>query len=360
MLDPEQNYAYSDHYLEVAYDLSKVLFITTANYLEPVPPALLDRLEVIEFAGYIEEEKLSVARQFLVPRQLEAHGLTDARVRFENDALRAIIGEYTYEAGVRNLEREIANICRKIARRVAEHKPYPHRIRADMLHHYLGPPQISRTFREEADAIGVATGVAWTEAGGDIMLVEAALMSGKGDLQLTGHLGEIMRESGQAALSFARSRAETLGVNPELFDETDIHIHIPEGAIPKDGPSAGVTIAVALISALTRRPVRRDVAMTGEITLRGRVLPVGGIKEKVLAAHRAGISTFILPAKNDKDLSEIPRRVLREVNVVRVSHIDEVLEKVLLAPVAAPSDEAKPGQETQAQDEPQEADVTDG
>ncbi len=350
VLDPEQNYAYSDHYLEVAYDLSKVLFITTANYLEPVPPALLDRLEVIEFAGYIEEEKMSVARQFLVPRQLEAHGLTDARVRFENDALRTIISEYTYEAGVRNLEREIANICRKIARRVAECKPYPHRIRADMLHHYLGPPQISRTFREETDAIGVATGVAWTEAGGDIMLVEAALMSGKGDLQLTGHLGEIMRESGQAALSFARSRAETLGINPELFDETDIHIHIPEGAIPKDGPSAGVTMAVALISALSRRPVRRDVAMTGEITLRGRVLPVGGIKEKVLAAHRAGISTFILPAKNDKDLSEIPRRVLREVNIVRVSHIDEVLEKVLLAPAATPGDIEKTGQESLAQD----------
>ena len=350
VLDPEQNYAYSDHYLEVAYDLSKVLFITTANYLEPVPPALLDRLEVIEFAGYIEEEKMSVARQFLVPRQLAAHGLTDARVRFENDALRTIISEYTYEAGVRNLEREIANVCRKIARRVAEHKPYPHRIRADMLHHYLGPPQISRTFREEADAIGVATGVAWTEAGGDIMLVEAALMSGKGDLQLTGHLGEIMRESGQAALSFARSRAETLGINPELFDETDIHIHIPEGAIPKDGPSAGVTMAVALISALSRRPVRRDVAMTGEITLRGRVLPVGGIKEKVLAAHRAGISTFILPAKNDKDLSEIPRRVLREINIVCVNHIDEVLEKVLLAPAAVAGDVEKTGKESPAQD----------
>ncbi len=335
VLDPEQNSAYSDHYLEVPYDLSQVLFVTTANYLDPLPPALLDRLEIIEFSGYTEEEKLAIAHRFLIPRQLEAHGLREIGVRFDENALKAIIREYTYEAGVRNLDREIANVCRKIARRAAEGRRHSRRVRAESLHRYLGPPRYTHLRVEEQDQIGVATGVAWTEAGGDIMVVEAALMPGKGDLQLTGHLGEVMRESGQAALTYARSQAEALGISPEVFDETDIHIHVPEGAIPKDGPSAGVTMAVALISALTRRPVRRLAAMTGEITLRGRVLPVGGIKEKMLAAHRVGLTLFVLPAKNERDLAEVPRRVLRDLDVVLADRIETVLDRVLLPPVEA-------------------------
>ncbi len=332
VLDPEQNYAYSDHYLEVPYDLSKVMFITTANYLD-VPPALLDRLEVIEFSGYTEEDKLAIARRFLLPRQLEAHGLDEVGVHLDDSVLRAIIRDYTYEAGVRNLEREIANICRKIARRVAEGKRFSRRVRADSLHRYLGPPRYTHIHALEKDEIGVATGVAWTEAGGDIMVVEAALMPGKGDLQLTGHLGEVMRESGQAALTYARSQAGRLGIRSQLFEEMDIHVHVPEGAIPKDGPSAGVTMAVALISALTGRPIRRDAAMTGEITLRGRVLPVGGVREKMLAAHRAGLSLFFLPARNEKDLEDMPKRVLRDLEVVLVDNIGTILEKVLLPPV---------------------------
>ena len=341
VLDPEQNHAYSDHYLEVPYDLSKVLFVTTANYLEPVPPALLDRLEVIEFSGYTEEDKLAIARRFLVPRQLEAHGLGDVGVHFEEEALKAMIRDYTFEAGVRNLDREIANVCRKVARRVAENKRYSRRIRAASLHRYLGTPRYTHTLAEEKDEVGVATGVAWTEAGGDIMVIEAVLMPGKGDLQLTGQLGEVMRESGQAALSYARSQAHALGIDAGVFDETDIHIHIPEGAIPKDGPSAGVTMAVALISALSRRPVRREAAMTGEITLRGRILPVGGVKEKILAAHRAGLSLFLLPAKNEKDLEDIPRRVLRDLRVILADHISVVLNHVLLPAGGTGEDNAR-------------------
>jgi ATP-dependent Lon protease len=333
VLDPEQNSAYSDHYLEVPYDLSSVMFVTTANFLDPLPPALLDRLEVIEFSGYTEEEKLKIARQFLVPKQLEAHGLDTLGVRFDDSAIRGIIRDYTYEAGVRNLDREIATVCRKIARRVAEQKKYPMRVRSIKLHQYLGPVRYTHMLAEESDQIGVATGAAWTEAGGDIMVVESALMPGKGELQLTGQLGEVMRESAQAALTVIRSRAEALDIDPERFEETDIHIHLPEGAIPKDGPSAGVTMAVALASAFTRRSVRRDVAMTGEITLRGRVLPVGGVKEKILAAHRVGIRTFMLPAKNENDLEEMPRRILKEVNVIFVEHIDQMLEQVLLPAV---------------------------
>ena len=336
VLDPEQNYAYSDHYLEVPYDLSKVMFITTANYLDPLPPALLDRLELIEFNGYTEEDKVRIAHQFLIPQQLEAHGLLEKGVRFEDSALKEIVREYTFEAGVRNLDRELANICRKIARRVAEEKPYPRRVRGDLLHRYLGPPRYLATRVEDSDQVGVVTGVAWTEAGGDILVVEVALMPGKGELQLTGQLGEVMRELAQAALSYARSQAEALGIDPEVFEETDMHIHIPEGAIPKDGPSAGVTMAVALISALTRRPVRREVAMTGEITLRGRILPVGGVKEKLLAAHRAGLSRFFMPAKNEKDLEDIPRRVTREIKLELVDQVDAVLEAVLMDPIGPP------------------------
>jgi ATP-dependent Lon protease len=329
-LDPEQNHAYSDHYLDVHYDLSKVMFITTANYLDPIPPALLDRMEVIEFPGYIEEEKLSIARQFLIPRQLEQHGLTEPGVRFDDGAIRMICREYTYEAGVRNLDREIAKICRKLARRLAENKTVPRRITADSLNKYLGPPPFLPTLAEEQDEIGVATGLAWTEGGGDMMAIEVTLMPGKGNLQLTGQLGDVMQESAQAALSFTRSRAGQLGIDPDEFDRLDIHVHLPEGAIPKDGPSAGITLATALISALTQRKVRRDVAMTGEITLRGRVLPVGGVREKILTAHRNGIKNVLLPRRNEKDLVEISKHTLRDLNIVLVSHMDEVLEQALL------------------------------
>ncbi len=333
VLDPEQNHAFSDHYLDVPYDLSKVMFITTANYLDPIPPALLDRMEVIELPGYIEEEKLAIARGFLVPRQLEENGLHDTGLRFTDGAIRGIIRQYTLEAGVRNLEREIGNICRKIARCVAEgHRP-PRLVTRQSLHHYLGAPRFLDQDAENQPQVGIATGVSWTEAGGDLLSIEVSLMEGKGHLSLTGQLGEVMQESAQAALSYARARARELGVQPKVFETTDIHIHVPSGAIPKDGPSAGITISTALISALTRRPVRPDVAMTGEITLRGRVLPVGGLKEKILAAHRAGIKVFILPSKNRKDMEEIPRKALRDLQFIYVSNMDEVLPVALEAPV---------------------------
>ena len=325
VLDPEQNYAFSDHYLDVPYDLSRVMFITTANMLDTVPPALRDRMEVIYFPGYIEEEKLAIARQFLVPRQIEENGLKAHGLDFSDAALRTIIREYTYEAGVRNLERAIAQICRKVARRVAENKRAPHHIMPASLHKFLGPPEFSFGLAEEKDQVGVATGIAVTEAGGDLLSIEVTLMAGKGTLLLTGQLGEVMQESAQAALSYARSHAKELGVGDVDFDKVDIHIHVPEGATPKDGPSAGITMATALISALSRRPVHRDVGMTGEITLRGRVLPVGGIKERVLAAHRAGLKTVVIPKKNQKDLVEIPPRVKRDLNLILVESMDEVL-----------------------------------
>ena len=331
VLDPEQNHAFSDHYLDVSYDLSKVMFITTANILDPVPPALRDRMEVIEFPGYIEEEKLEIARRFLVPRQLTENGLdNNTKLRFSDEALRLMIREYTYEAGVRNLEREIANICRKVARRVADDKQAPHRITAQSLVKYLGPPQFTYGLAEKEDEIGVAMGIAWTEAGGDIMPVEVTLMEGKGCLMLTGQLGEVMQESAQAALSYTRSRATELGIGGLDFDKLDIHIHVPEGAIPKDGPSAGITMATALVSALASRPVRHDVGMTGEITLRGRVLPIGGFKEKVLSAHRAGLKTIILPKRNKKDMIEIPNKVKRDLEFIFVERMEEVLEMALL------------------------------
>ena len=330
VLDPEQNAQYSDHYLEVDYDLSKVFFITTANYLDPIPPALLDRMEVIEFPGYIEEEKLSIAKQFLIPRQLEQHGLNGRGLRFEDDALRLMCREYTYEAGVRNLEREIAQVCRKLARRVAEGRPIVKRITPQSLYKYLGPPLYIPPLAEEEDEIGVATGLAWTEAGGDIMAIEVTLMPGKGLLLLTGQLGEVMQESAQAALSYTRSQAGKFAIDPDEFDRVDIHVHLPEGAIPKDGPSAGITLATALISAFTQRKVRRDVAMTGEITLRGRVLPVGGVREKILAARRAGVTNVLLPRRNEKDLADIPKRTMRGLNIMLVDRMDEVLEQALL------------------------------
>jgi ATP-dependent Lon protease len=329
VLDPEQNHAFSDHYIEIPYDLSKVLFITTANILDPVPPALQDRLEVIEFPGYIEQEKIAIAQRFLIPRQLEEHGLHGDQLHLTRDALRMLIREYTYEAGVRNLERAIGTVCRKTARNVAEGKRYARRIGSNNLLRYLGPPRYTYGLKEESDQIGVATGVAWTESGGDLLPVEVSLMEGKGGLTLTGQLGEVMQESAQAAFSYIRSRALELGLEPAVFERLDIHIHVPEGAIPKDGPSAGVTMATALASALTARPVRRDVAMTGEITLRGRVLAVGGLKEKVLAAHRAGITDLLLPQRNQKDLVDVPKRVRRKLNVVLVQTMDEVLAQAL-------------------------------
>ncbi len=332
VLDPEQNHAFSDHYLDVDYDLSKVMFITTANILDPIPPALQDRMEVIEFPGYIEEEKLEIAKRFLIPRQMEEHGLKG--IRFSDLVLRRIIREYTYEAGVRNLEREIANICRKIARSIAEGKKAPRQISSQSLLKYLGPPQYSYGVIEEKDEVGVATGIAWTAGGGDTMAVEVTLMDGKGNLILTGQLGDVMQESAQAALSYTRSHAIDLGIKKKDFDKLDIHVHVPEGAIPKDGPSAGITIATALISALSKRPVHREVGMTGEITLRGRILPIGGFKEKVLAAHRAGLKTVLLPKKNEKDMQEIPRKVKRDLKFIFVERMDEVVPIALMQPPA--------------------------
>jgi ATP-dependent Lon protease len=332
VLDPEQNHAFSDHYLDVDYDLSKVLFITTANYLDPVPPALEDRMEVIEFPGYVEEEKVEIAKRFLIPRQREEHGLKG--LRFSDQALRKMIREYSYEAGVRNLERAIATICRKVARTRAERRRAPHLITPQSLAKYLGPPQYSYGIMEESDEVGLATGIAWTAAGGDTMSVEVTLMEGKGNLILTGQLGEVMQESAQAALSYTRSHAAALGIKKNQFDKMDIHIHVPEGAIPKDGPSAGVTIATALVSALSSRPVHREVGMTGEITLRGRVLGIGGLKEKVLAAHRAGLKKVLLPKKNEKDLQDIPRKVRKDLEFIFVERMDEVLPIALMPPRA--------------------------
>nr|MBN1230215.1 endopeptidase La [Anaerolineae bacterium] len=333
VLDPEQNYAFSDHYLEVDYDLSKVMFVTTANYTDPIPPALKDRLEIIDFPGYTEEEKLEIARQFLIPRELEAHGIADISLGFEKKALKAIIREYTYEAGVRNFEREIANICRKIARRVVEGSPYARRITASSIHKYLGPPRVPPPLVGDRPDVGIAYGIAWTEVGGDVLPVEVSIMAGKGTLTMTGQLGDVMQESAQAALSYLRSRADEYDVEPNVFEETDIHVHLPEGSIPKDGPSAGVTLVTALVSAFTNRPVRHDIVMTGEITLRGRVLPVGGVKEKILAAHRVNILNMIIPQENRKDLDELPEDIKSTLNITLVEHMADILDIVLLNPL---------------------------
>ncbi len=328
VLDPEQNYAFSDHYLDVPYDLSKVMFITTANIIDPVPPALRDRMEVIEFPGYIEEEKIAIAKQFLIPRQKEEHGLGETP-RFLDESLKSLIREYTYEAGVRNLDREIANIARKVARMVAEGKRAPTQITRESLFKYLGPTRFTYGVAEERDEIGVATGVSVSEAGGDTMAIEVTLMRGKGGLMLTGQLGDVMQESAQAALSYSRTNARQLGLKVN-FDRLDIHVHVPEGAVPKDGPSAGITIATALISALSHCAVRKDVAMTGEITLRGRILPIGGLREKVLAAHRAGLKKMLIPKKNRKDLVDVPKKVQREMEFVFVERMDQVLPVALM------------------------------
>jgi ATP-dependent Lon protease len=335
-LDPEQNFAFSDHYLNVPFDLSKVMFITTANILDPIPPALKDRMEVLNLAGYTSEEKLKISRQFLMPRQLEENGITSNDVVISDEAMMRIISQYTKEAGVRNLEREIASICRKVARKIAEEEKGPFHITSLNLHKYLGPPKFLPEEELEVNEIGVATGLAWTSVGGEILHVETTNMKGKGNLTLTGHLGDVMKESAQAALSYARSKSKEFNLDPDFYEKLDVHVHVPAGAIPKDGPSAGVTMATSLISSLTRIPIRKDIAMTGEITLRGRVLPVGGIKEKTLAALRAKIKTVILPYQNQKDLEEIPPYIRRKVNYVFVKGMDEIL-KMALVPEKAES-----------------------
>jgi ATP-dependent Lon protease len=335
VLDPEQNSAYSDHYLDVNYDLSKVMFITTANTLETIPPALLDRLEVIEFSGYTEQEKLEIAKKFLIPRQIEQHGLTKIGLKYDDKAVSAIIRGYTYEAGVRNLDRELANICRKIARKVAGEQKISKKVTVESLHGFLGPADFLDDKSEEVDQPGIALGLAWTENGGDIMPIEVSLLPGKGSMTMTGQLGEVMQESVQAAMSYTRSIAKKLGIKEAAFEKMDIHLHLPEGAIQKDGPSAGITLATALISAFTGRKLLSHLAMTGEITLRGRVLPVGGIKEKLLAAHRAGVKTVVLPKRNEKDLTEIDKRVLSDLKLIQVGTMDEVID-IALTPAEPP------------------------
>ncbi len=329
VLDPEQNYSFSDHYLEIPFDLSDVMFITTANSTENIPAALLDRMEVIEFPGYIEEEKSEIARRFLLPKQKMENGLGEKDFELDSTALIKIIRDYTFEAGVRNLEREIGRLCRKISRKKSEHKNYPAHITIKNLHTALGPSQYFTFEAEHDDEVGVGTAVAWTENGGEIMPVEILIFEGKGNMQITGQVGEIMQESAQAALSYLKSRAKDFQIDSDLFEKVDIHIHIPEGAIPKDGPSAGVTIATTLVSAFTKRKVHKEIGMTGEITLRGKVLQVGGIREKVLAAHRAGLKKVILPKNNMKDLVDIPQKAIKELTIIPVEHIDEIIKVAL-------------------------------
>jgi ATP-dependent Lon protease len=334
VLDPEQNNTFSDHYLEIPYDLSQVVFIATANQLDPIPGPLRDRMEIIEIGGYTEDEKLGIAQGFLVRKQREFHGLAPEQLEITDAAILKLIREYTREAGVRNLERELASLCRKIARKVAaaadqSEESLSYVIDADDLTAYLGPERFSFGLAEEKDEIGVATGVTWSPTGGDVLSIEVLPVRGKGGFQLTGQLGDVMKESAQAALSYARYRSEQLGIDPNYFEEHNIHVHVPEGAVPKEGPSAGITLTTALISAATGRPVRRDVAMTGEVTLRGKVLPIGGLKEKTLAAHRAGIKTFILPKDNAKDISELPEKVRQDLTLIPVSSMDEVLKIAL-------------------------------
>jgi ATP-dependent Lon protease len=332
VLDPEQNHSFQDHYLEVGYDLSKVLFITTANALYTIPPALLDRMEIIELPGYTEEEKLEIAKNYLLPRQLQTHGLSPEMVPLDDSAILEIIRKYTKEAGVRNLEREIATICRKIAKDVAKNPKefIPFKITISKLEEFLGVPKYRYGVAEEQPQVGIATGLAWTETGGALLQIEAVIMPGKGNLQITGKLGEVMQESVQAAMSYVRSRALQLGLPLDFYRKIDIHIHVPEGAIPKDGPSAGITIATAIISALLKIPVKNTVAMTGEITLRGRILPIGGLKEKLLAAVRGGIKTVLIPKENEKELKEINPKILKDLEVILVENMDEVLKYALL------------------------------
>src|SRR6188474_2019003 len=334
VLDPEQNHTFLDHYLDVEYDLSHVMFICTANVLHTIPQALRDRMEVLQLAGYTELEKIEIAKKFLAPKAIEGTGLTKDNITFADDAIQTVINRYTREAGVRNLERELSSICRKVARKVVvEGTKFAEEINAEKVTQYLGVPRFRNTMAEESNEIGIATGLAWTEVGGEILVTEATLMPGKGVLTLTGKLGDVMQESAQAAMSYVRTKAEEFGLPPDFSRKSDIHVHVPEGAIPKDGPSAGITLATALTSALTKIATRRDVAMTGEITLRGKVLPIGGVKEKVLAAHRAGVTNIILPRDNEKDLADIPKNVMDTLDVHMVSTMDEVLKIALAEPL---------------------------
>ncbi|WP_046498328.1 endopeptidase La [Syntrophomonas zehnderi] len=330
VLDPEQNSTFSDHYLETAFDLSKVMFITTANSVYNIPKPLLDRMEVIELSSYTEEDKVPIALDYLVPKQIKEHGLKPTQISFSEGSIRKIIREYTREAGVRSLERQIASICRKVAREVVKDKDTSVNVTANSINKYLGVERYHYGTAEKESQVGVTTGLAWTETGGDILSIEVALVKGKGKLLLTGKLGDVMKESAQAGLTYVRSKADELGIPFEQLEENDIHIHIPEGAIPKDGPSAGITMATSLASAMSARPVRNDIAMTGEITLRGRVLPIGGLKEKSLAAHRAGINTIIIPAENKKDMDDIPAQIKKKMQFILVDHMDEVLAEALL------------------------------
>jgi ATP-dependent Lon protease len=331
VLDPEQNTTFNDHYLDVDYDLSKVMFITTANNLERIPRPLQDRMEIIRIAGYTELEKLNIAKRYLVPKQREANGLQESNITFPDSAIVALIRHYTKEAGVRNLEREIASVCRKVAVDVVKKGRETHvRVSSKNLVPFLGPPRFRYGKAEAENKIGVATGLAWTDLGGELLATEVQVLPGKGKLTITGRLGEVMQESAHAALSYVRSRAEELGLERDFYQKIDIHIHVPEGAIPKDGPSAGITMATALVSALTRIPIRHDLAMTGEVTLRGYVLPIGGLKEKVLAAHRGGITKVLIPAENEKDIRDIPAVVLKTVEIELVEHMDHVLRKALV------------------------------
>ncbi|HOE16299.1 MAG TPA: endopeptidase La [Syntrophorhabdaceae bacterium] len=331
VLDPEQNWSFSDHYLEVPFDLSKVMFIATANMLDPVPPALKDRMEVLELPGYTEEEKLMIAKQFLIPKERSEHGLNEDLIEFEDEALKVIIRSYTRESGVRNLEREIAAICRSVAKDVAQGKKEKQVITGDSIHGYLGPVKFFAEVAERTKYSGVATGLAWTPTGGDILFIESTKMRGKGNLSLTGQLGDVMKESAQAALSYIRSKANDYRIAEDFFEKNDLHVHVPQGAIPKDGPSAGVTMLVSLVSLLTDQPVRNDVAMTGEITLRGLVLPVGGIKQKVLAAKRAGIKSVLLPKLNEKDLEEVPESIKENMDFRFIERMDEAVH-ICLSP----------------------------
>jgi ATP-dependent Lon protease len=331
VLDPEQNYAFSDHYLNVPYDLSKVMFITTANMADPIPPPLRDRMEIITLPGYTEEEKVQIAKKFVIPRQITEHGLTKKLISIKDDATKKIISGYTREAGLRNLEREVASVCRKVARKVASGRKELATITSKNLQQYLGVPMFIPEAEQETDEIGVATGLAWTPVGGEVLFIETTIMKGKGALSLTGQLGDVMKESAEAALSYTRSKSKELGIDVD-FKTIDIHIHVPSGAIPKDGPSAGITMATSIISALTKVPVNKDVAMTGEITLRGRVLPIGGIKEKCLAALRANIKTVLVPERNKKDLSEIPKDIRKQLRIIPVKQLDEVLKLALKKP----------------------------
>ncbi len=331
VLDPEQNFAFNDHYLDLDYDLSQILFITTANNLHTIPLPLQDRMEIIRLPGYTEVEKLSIAQQFLIRKQTELNGLKPDNLSFSDGAILTIIRNYTREAGVRNLEREISSICRKVAKEVVR-KGLDTKIQitAQSIHKYLGVEKFRYGRTEEKDSIGLTTGLAWTEVGGELLQTEATIMPGKGSLVLTGKLGDVMQESAQAALSYVRSRAARLKLPENFYEKTDIHIHVPEGAIPKDGPSAGITLATSIVSALLRKPVNRDLAMTGEITLRGRVLPIGGLKEKILAAHRGGVTKVLIPFENKKDIEEIPKKILKKVELALVEHMDDVLKEALI------------------------------